>query len=130
MHTDKFFTLSIQGDGLDPDAISESVNLPCVVYHLGEITSLITEEKVVQKTNRWLYRSVAQDETSVRYFLTKNLEAVKQNLPVLREYFVKYKSSMELVVYTEGKTYIKLSKKQINLVSQINLGLSIVFFNW
>jgi len=131
MRISKFFDFTIKGDSLDPNAIKNEVDLPCKIYIKDEITKLTVGEKlikeVVQKTNRWLYCDMSQDEMTISAFLTKNLEIIVKHLSKLNSYIKNYKTILELVIYAENKTNIKLSKKQIRLLDIIGVDLLIAF---
>ncbi|MCL2632829.1 MAG: DUF4279 domain-containing protein [Coriobacteriia bacterium] len=124
----KFFRFTIKGDELDPNAVKEAVSLPCDVFFKGE--TVISQDYLFehyQITNRWLYSDELLGKSSVRVFLTKQLETINKNLPELREFLDKYDSNMELVLYAENKTDITLTLKQIRLLEKIGVEFSISF---
>ena len=128
MRIHKFFRFNIEGDELDPNAIKDAVNLPCDVFIKGEtVVWGILQEKFFQKTNRWLYSTDLPGRSSVSAFLTRQLESISKNLPVLKDYIEKYDSHMELVLYAGNETEITLNLKQIQLLEKIGVEFSISF---
>lgn len=134
MKRGKFFYLTIKGIGLNIDEVKEAVDLPCDIYVKGEKTGFeFTNREHVQKTDRWVYTAIAQDEMPINKFLTKQLEIIDKRMTVLGRYIKNYHALMELVIYMEEKTNtfnILLSKKVIRLLNRINVEFSVKFIDW
>jgi len=128
MRTGKFFRFTIKGDNLDPVALKEAAGLPCGVFIKGEtIEAGILKREVVQKINRWVYHTEAQDETKVEAFLTKNLEVIVSKIQILKEFANQNEAILELIVYADNHTDLLLSRKHIKLLSEIDIDLDISF---
>src|SRR5690554_5731844 len=87
MKKSKFLYFTIKGDNLDVLELKELVDLSAKIYIKGEeevIDSL--QRKVINKTNRWMYEVIAQDEMRVNKFLIKQLEIISDRLPILNKY--------------------------------------------
>lgn len=124
--THKFFYFEIKGDNLNLEAIANKVNLPNDVFAKGDKCENYSK-KIVQKTNRWVYRDELLSETSISNFLTKNLILINNHLNELRYFIQHFKSRIELVIYADNKTDIVLSKKHIDLLKKIGTKLYISF---
>jgi len=133
MYTSKFFTFTVEGDKLDVMELNDNINLDNVTlgkksmriskecYNKEDTTLLCSGKTFVQKTNRWVYSAEAQNHTTVGYFLTKNLEFIASKLDVLKPFVKKNKTYIDLTIYIEEKTSIKLMKKQIELLHKIGV---------
>jgi len=134
MKRGKFFDLTIKGVGLNVDELRKTVGLPCDIYVKGEKTAFeFTNREHMQKTDRWVYTAIAQDEIPINKFLTKQLEIIDKKMSVMRKYIEDYYAVMELVIYVEEKTNtfnILLSKKVIRLLNRINVKFSVTFIDW
>ena len=87
----------------------------------------------MQKTDRWVHTTIAQDETFINMFLTTQLEIIDKKMLVLGRFIKNYHVLMELVIYVEEKknTFnILLSKKVIRLLNRINVEFSVKFIDW
>lgn len=133
MRMDKYLRLTIKGDDLNPNIIKEATDLPCDIYIKGEsiLYALGTfKREIPQKTNRWVYEDIGQDETRVGSFLTKNLETIIKHFPTLKEYAKQYKTTLELIIYAGKAPSITLTQKHMRLLNTMGLNLSICFHFW
>ena len=134
MEKSKFFYFTIKGDDLHPMDIKEKVDLPCEIFIKDETTIVgILKRPVIQKTNRWVYRSSDQGEMGISPFLVSQLEILAKHVVPLKEYTTRYHSLIELVIYEEREISnfnIKLSKRAQYLLNKIGVKFSITFIDW
>lgn len=126
LRKNKFFRLTVMGDGLNPEEIKAAVNLPSEVFIKGQEV-VIHKRKVLPKTNRWVFDNDLCDETDGGEFLTENLKTIERHLTELQPYLEKFDSYIEYVIYAENETDLTLSKEQLALLNKIGTQFSISF---
>ena len=105
-----FFYLTIKGDTLNPEELNNVLNLPCDIFHKGEITFNEYKGKqiysITQKTNRWVYKSDFQylNNEDINRFVWEQLTILNSYKSVLQPYFEKYYSFATLSVYMDNKS--------------------------
>ena len=129
MNKAKFFRFTIEGDELDPTLINSLVDLPAEIYFKGDksVKEYINKHIIVQKTNRWVYYSKANDNLDINLFLLNNLKNIISNFKALKPFINQYTSKIELVVYAEDETDLVLTKETINLLNQVGVNFHISF---
>ena len=87
-----FFYLTIKGDTLNPEELNNVLNLPCDIFHKGEITFKEYKGKqiysITQKTNRWVYKSDFQylNNEDINRFVWEQLTILNSYKSVLQHY--------------------------------------------
>ena len=128
-----FFYLTIKGDTLNPEELNNVLNLPCDIFHKGEITFKEYKGKqiysITQKTNRWVYKSDFQylNNEDINRFVWEQLTILNSYKSVLQPYFEKYYSFATLSVYMDNKSYILLNSKILHLLDTLGVGLELGF---
>ena len=103
MRKSKFLYFTIKGDNLDVLELKHLMNMPAKIYIKGEVEKIGSlQREVINKTNRWVYEAIGQDEMRINKFLIKHLEIISEKLPILENYIKKYNSSLELIIYDEN----------------------------
>ena len=126
----KFFRFTIQGDSFNPDYIKQLLNIPCSVYYKGEETVHKIGEKsffIKQSTNRWVYSEECLDKERIDGFLSRNLRVIYSIIDKITPYICDSKMLIELIIYTDKKSVISISKKQAELLHKIGVKFNIVF---
>lgn len=128
-----FFYLTIKGDTLNPEELNNVLNLPCDIFHKGEITFKEYKGKqiysITQKTNRWVYKSDFQylNNEDINRFVWEQLSILNSYKSVLQPYFEKYYSFATLSVYMDNKSYILLNSKLFHLLDTLGVDLELEF---
>ena len=126
MYSGKFLYLTIQGDDFNPSDLQKSIKLPGKIYFKNEINYVGNiKKRCIQKTNRWVYSFIAQDEQNINSFLLNQLELIIKYKNILSDFISKYNTKFDLVIYIDNKVNIKLSKKILYLINQLGLDISI-----
>ena len=128
-----FFYLTIKDDTLNPEELNNVLNLPCDIFHKGEITFKEYKGKqiynITQKTNRWVYKSDFQysNNEDINRFVWEQLTLLNSYKSVLQPYFEKYYSFATLSVYMDNKSYILLNSKILHLLDTLGVDLELEF---
>lgn len=123
MNVHKFFYLTIQNDDLDLEEAQSSINLPCKIFHKGEMISKKINDKAhkypPQKTNRWLYCAEDCSEISSEDFVLNQLEILTSHLTELENYIARGMAMLEIVLYAGDVTDFNFNTNHISKLNQL-----------
>ena len=123
-----FFRMTIKGDELIPQEVQHRIDLPSEIYLKGSMVYKY-ETPIMKKTNRWVY-SVDKSCKNLREaqsFLTQQLKIIFRQKTELKKYIEKYQSVLDLIFYTDNKSFIRLSKSNLKILSELGINLMISF---
>ena len=128
----KFLHFEIFGDNLDINEIQLRNNLPGEIFLKGETIERPVGRPIVSKTNRWLYSSFDQNETSINAFLYSQLKLIYREYEKLKHFIVDNKATIELIIYESDKNIfsLKMGKNCIKILEKIGLSILITFIDF
>lgn len=129
MDTTKFFYLIMKGENLPVDEIEDKIGLKGEKYRKGEyiVKKYRTEKKIFQSINRWIYIAYADDNIKASQFLYDQLKILYKKRTIIQDYAKKNNVFFDLRIYSEDKTDIIFTKRNIHLLDKIGISLKLSF---
>lgn len=123
-----FFRMTIKGDELIPQEVQDRIDLPSEIYLKGSMVYKY-ETSLIQKTNRWVYSvdKSCENLREAQNFLTRQLKIIFRQRAGLKKYIDKYQSVLDWIIYADDKSFIRLSKSNLKMLSELGINLVISF---